>query len=377
MANIFGRQVVVPLTNKSGGGVIAGDVVVVDTANNGAFTTSTAGAHIGGVGIAQETIASNATGRVLIGGYAALVNVNASVTRGNFGKTHTVAKQAADAGSARTLGTFCQFLTGGTTPTAMVFPPDLTAGTLTDHTHAATGSGANGGGSTLTPGTLNIPVATPATTEGQAGWDGTLRGLQAYDSVRAKPITPVGFQVIAYPEGFDALNALSSNATLAAVSAGNGGALAIPINLAAPMYLKQYRMRSNDTASARTAEARLYVSRLDNSATCNFVTGSDATFSFTPGGAASSQSSGVVSGDPLLLAPGTYFLVVRNTSTSQTFTIGTTASSTLGVANMKTITAASVPALGSTLDLVTTWAGGAAIPGLMLWGYKPDHSAAW
>lgn len=119
--NIYGRQVVVPLTNKSGGGVIAGDVVVIDTTNNDAFTTSTAGAFTGLLGVAQETIASNATGRVLTAGYAALVNVNASVTRGNFGKSHTVAKQATDAGASRIAGTFCQFLTGGTTPDAHLF----------------------------------------------------------------------------------------------------------------------------------------------------------------------------------------------------------------------------------------------------------------
>jgi hypothetical protein len=127
MASTRGRSVVIPLTNKSGGQVIAGDVVIIDTGNNLAFTTTTSAGVTGGIGIAQETIASNAVGRVLIEGYAALVNVNASVTRGNFGKTHTVAKQATDAGSSRTVGTFCQFLTGGTTPDARVYPPDLNA----------------------------------------------------------------------------------------------------------------------------------------------------------------------------------------------------------------------------------------------------------
>ena len=120
-ANTYGRQVVEALTNKSGGGVVAGDVVVIDTANNDAFTTSTAGGFLGTIGIAQETIANNAVGRILTAGYAALVNVNASVTRGNFGKTYTVAKQATDAGASRTAGAFCQFLTGGTTPDAHLF----------------------------------------------------------------------------------------------------------------------------------------------------------------------------------------------------------------------------------------------------------------
>ena len=130
-SNTYGRQVVIPLLNKSGGGVIAGDVVVIDTANNDAFTTDTAGAFIGGVGVAQETIASNATGRILTAGYAALVNVNASVTRGQFGKTHTVAKQATGT-ATRGVGTFCQWLTGGTTPDALVYPVDLLGSSLTN-----------------------------------------------------------------------------------------------------------------------------------------------------------------------------------------------------------------------------------------------------
>jgi hypothetical protein len=131
MASTRGRQVVVPLQNKSGGAVAAGDVVVVDTGNNDAFTTTTSAGFTGGIGVVQEAIANNATGRVLVSGYAALVNVNASVTRGNFGATHTVAKQAAGSGS-RGAGTFCQFLTGGATPDAIVYPADLAAAALTD-----------------------------------------------------------------------------------------------------------------------------------------------------------------------------------------------------------------------------------------------------
>ena len=129
--NAFGRQVIDYLTNKSGGGVIAGDVVVIDTTNDQAFTTTTSAGFTGGIGVAQETIANNAAGRVLRYGYASLVNVNASVTRGQYGKTHTVAKQAT--GSAtRTTGTFCQFLTGGTTPTATMFAVDLLGTSLSN-----------------------------------------------------------------------------------------------------------------------------------------------------------------------------------------------------------------------------------------------------
>lgn len=120
MANLYGRQVVLLLTNKSGGALIAGDVVIVDTSNDTAVTTTTSARVEVTVGVAQEAIASNAIGRVLTSGYAALVNVPASVTRGHYVETHTVAKQATGSGTRRS-GSFGQFLTGGTTPTAVLW----------------------------------------------------------------------------------------------------------------------------------------------------------------------------------------------------------------------------------------------------------------
>lgn len=127
MASTRGRQVVLPLTNKSGGAVANGDIVILDASNDTAFTTTTSGRYEGAVGIAQEAIASNATGRVLIGGFASLVNVPSSVTRGHYIETHTVAKQATGS-STRRSGSFGVFLTGGTTPTAMLGGlPDQTA----------------------------------------------------------------------------------------------------------------------------------------------------------------------------------------------------------------------------------------------------------
>lgn len=120
MASTRGRQVVIPLTNKSGGAVAAGDVVIIDTGNDAAFTTTTSGRSEVSIGIAQEAIADNASGKVLVAGHAALVNVPASVTRGHYVETHTVAKQATG-NSTRRSGSFGQFLTGGTTPTAVLW----------------------------------------------------------------------------------------------------------------------------------------------------------------------------------------------------------------------------------------------------------------
>jgi hypothetical protein len=215
MANIFGRQVVVALTNKSGGSVIAGDVVIVDTGNDGAFTTTTSAAFTGAVGVAQETIANNATGRVLLAGYAALVNTTASVTRGNFATTSTTVKKAVDAGSSRVVGTFCQFLTGGTTPTAHVFGmADASSATGNVATDAiwdakgdlAAGTGANtaakltvGANDTIlmadsgeTTGLKWVASATPSTQAfGDAAAAGTADTFTRGDHKHAMPANPV------------------------------------------------------------------------------------------------------------------------------------------------------------------------------------------
>ena len=116
------------LTNKSGGSVAAGDVVIVDTGNNDAFTTTTTAQETKPVGIAQATIADNAAGPVLLQGYAPLVNVTASVTRGNYAQTSTTVKEATE-NSSRQSGSFAIFLTGGATPDAYLFGvPDSSSG---------------------------------------------------------------------------------------------------------------------------------------------------------------------------------------------------------------------------------------------------------
>lgn len=118
------------LTNKSGGSVAAGDVVIVDTANDDAFTTTTSAGVTKIVGVAQATIANNASGPVALEGYVALVNVTASVTRGHYGSTAPTAKKAVGA-AARAAGAFCQFLKAGTSPDAVLFGvPDAASSPL-------------------------------------------------------------------------------------------------------------------------------------------------------------------------------------------------------------------------------------------------------
>jgi hypothetical protein len=118
--------IVATLTNKSGGGVIAGDVVILDGGNNDAFTTTTSAASVAKVGIAAATIANNAAGLVVVGGYVGLVNVTASATRGDFLFTSTTVKKA----SAASFGTgaFGVVTKAGTTPTAVIFLDTQQAG---------------------------------------------------------------------------------------------------------------------------------------------------------------------------------------------------------------------------------------------------------
>lgn len=130
MASTSGRRVIVPLVNRSGGQVVAGDVVVIgDGTNDACFTTTTtASFNARHIGIAQETIASLATGRVMTSGYASVVNSATSLTRDHFLFTSTTAKEAT--GSAtRAAGAFGQVLTTGTDTVCLIWGvPDATAG---------------------------------------------------------------------------------------------------------------------------------------------------------------------------------------------------------------------------------------------------------
>lgn len=208
-------------------------------------------------------------------------------------------------------------------------------------------------------------------TEGQSVWDDTQRGLVVGDSVRAKVVTPIGFALRGVTDGFPGNSAFGTGGALAAVSGGNGGAIAIPVNVPAPMLLAGYTVRNTDTASARAAEARLYYSKLDNSATIDYVTASAAAWSFTPS-AASNRFAALTGGD-ILIPPGVYWLVIRNTSTTQAFDIGRDTGGVLAVPSTWT---KSIASLGSTIDIVTGWASQANYWGAMLVGRLPDGTTA-
>jgi len=164
MANdsIRGRQVVLRLTNKSGGDVVEGDVVIISSGTAAAFTTTTtANLTTDAVGVVLESIADNATGRVCISGYVPKIALSASASLGDTVATHTVAKQAAPA-AARTTGSFGEVLGTGATPAALLWgmPDGGSAGgsVATDTIWDAAGDIVQGTGSN-TAGRLAIGTA--------------------------------------------------------------------------------------------------------------------------------------------------------------------------------------------------------------------------
>lgn len=208
-----GRQVVAYLTNQSGGGVIAGDVVIVSAANDESFTTTTSAAYNSTrVGVAQESIAAAAVGRILLEGYAPLVNVSASATRGHYLLTHTVAKQAtSQAGYAA--GAFGQILKAGTTPSAMIFPVAQVgsagvarSGATTD-AHLAVWNGSNA--DSLKDGGV-APAASAMVLLGNS----TLGGDAATVSVDSIPSGYRALKIIAWLRGTQAATSIWCNGLL-------------------------------------------------------------------------------------------------------------------------------------------------------------------
>ena len=115
-----GRQTILWLTNKSGSGVVEGDVVVIDITTTSAFTTTTAeGETTAVIGVALETIADNADGRICITGYIPKINLTSSASLGNFVRTSTTAKNAIPVTSIQD-GVFGQVLGTGTSPAAVI-----------------------------------------------------------------------------------------------------------------------------------------------------------------------------------------------------------------------------------------------------------------
>lgn len=185
-------------------------------------------------------------------------------------------------------------------------------------------------------------------------------------------INPASFLPSAFPVGWITTDAHSTAASLAAVTGGNGGARAIPIVVQARMRARAYVLWNTDTASARSCEMRLYKDVGTNS--LEFVTGSDATLSFTP--TVASRRSATMSGTSVYLSPGVYWLVIRNTSTTQTFGLGYTAA-TDAIDPTMNLGHTGIASLGSTIDLSSGWSESSAVFGIFIAGDLFSSFTAW
>src|SRR3972149_2509742 len=119
----LGRIVEISLTNKSGGALAIGDVVIVDSANDNAVTTTTTASLTGIKGVARAGVASDAAGRIAMAG-AVTVATTGTVNPGDYLETSAVAGKARSAGTAPTGKTFARALTAssGGSCTALLLP---------------------------------------------------------------------------------------------------------------------------------------------------------------------------------------------------------------------------------------------------------------
>lgn len=141
MANTaLNRSGVLLMTNKSGGAVAQGDVVVIDATTAASFTTTTTGAYASGpVGVVIEPngIANNGVGLVAITGYVPKVALSGAASLGDLFKTHTVAKQAVRHAAPEVTGDFGAVLGTGTTPAAVLWGNPIQAASGSGYTQGA------------------------------------------------------------------------------------------------------------------------------------------------------------------------------------------------------------------------------------------------
>jgi hypothetical protein len=120
----LGRTEQAILTNKSGGALAQGDIVIVDSSTASSITTTTTGGYTSGrIGVVLEPngIANDAAGMIAFAGYVPKINLSGSASLGDLVKTHTVAKQGVRHAAPAASGDFAQVLGTGTSPAALLF----------------------------------------------------------------------------------------------------------------------------------------------------------------------------------------------------------------------------------------------------------------
>ena len=172
--------------------------------------------------------------------------------------------------------------------------------------------------------------------------------------------TPHGYAPFALSLGSHHGSIVQTEANLAAVSGGLGGAWATAMHVPGPMLLSSFTLANRNTSALREAEWGLYADTGSN--TLDQVPDATGTFSFTP--VANSVRTSSLS-TPVLIAPGLYWVVLRNTSTAQTFSIGFMNAGVLTTNTSRDNTAEA--ALSSTID-ISAWTANTPLPLFRLGG---------
>lgn len=201
---------------------------------------------------------------------------------------------------------------------------------------------------------ISITVSGEApTTEGFIVWDDTTKNLEIYDSQRGRSSTTIGWTPFAYQPNYNTTSALSSGLTLAA----NGGSIALPIHINGHMLLQSVTFRNTNTSLARSWRWDLYAQYLNNGNvgenTLTRVAASDGSGSFTPTVASTRTLN--VSGAPVYLGPGLYWLVIQCTHATNNLTVAYTSTQSYFNSASPYQTKTTTNPNGDTLDFVTGW----------------------
>lgn len=184
-----------------------------------------------------------------------------------------------------------------------------------------------------------------------AHWNSTVSELR-YSNTQRELAASLGWLPYALPMGIAGTESMSITTTSLPTS---GGSIAIAFMLTSHMLLDGFTFVNNDTTGAHTLEWRVYKQALNNGnsgeGTLSEVAGANGTFTFTPGAAGLQTSA--AAGAPVYLAPGLYWVVLRNTSASVAAVLRCAPAGTLTLKSYQTKTLGS--ALASTLDFVTSW----------------------
>lgn len=151
------------MTNKSGGAVSFGAVVILDNTNASGFTTTTSAAlATRGIGVVLEPngIANDATGMVAIGGWVPQINLDGAATIGQFVTTSTTGGQGTAHDAPQVTGDFATALAASATPDAMLFgSANAPTGAAVVETVGITVDGAGSAVSTGVKGYVQVPYA--------------------------------------------------------------------------------------------------------------------------------------------------------------------------------------------------------------------------